>query len=354
VQAPGGEGTFIEVAKEIDSLNFVLHAGDLAYSCGRQWVWEWFMGQIESLSSNVPYMVNIGNHEYDFFPKRLKDTSVDRQNKRISNLLDPAGFSQWNFSMSDYGMDSHGECGVPPFYRFATSPKSGGVGCYWHSFEYNNIHIMVFSTEHNFTEGSPQRIWMDNDLLKVNRTKTPWLLVSGHRPFYDLQVAKIESQPLNFSTDPTNRKSKEAYPISLFLQKTLEDTFNKYKVNAYLGGHFHAYVRTCPIFKTNVVDYTTPECTPYNAPKGIVSLTAGNGGAILQNRTFLSTPFPWVDKFYQQSSRATGFLRVNVNASHMHFQLVANPIGKNNKTDSRQAGVIMDDFTLAQRVDLNA
>jgi len=314
------------------------------------------MNQIEIVSTFVPYMVNIGNHEYDFLPLRQANNPDNTAvSAKITNTTDPAGYHQWRPSWADYGLDSHGECGVPPWHRFAVPSKSAGAGVFWYSFEVNNIHVMIFSSEHNFTEGSPQRIWMESDLASVDRTKTPWVLVSAHRPFYDCQIANNASLPgfpeVN-RTDPTGLFAKATYIISLSLQQHLEDMFNKYKVNAYLSGHFHAYVRTCPVFKTNTVNNTMPVCTPYNAPTGIVSITAGVGGAFLQDRTDEHTIFPWIAKYYQKGSHVLGFMRAEANATHLHFQLVLNPItGKKNR---RPPGEIADDFTIAQRADLNA
>jgi len=36
----------------------------------------------------------------------------------------------------------------------------------------------------NFTQGSPQWLWLLDDLRSVNRSVTPWILFGGHRPMY--------------------------------------------------------------------------------------------------------------------------------------------------------------------------
>lgn len=50
------------------------------------------------------------------------------------------------------------------------------------------MHVTAFSTEHDFTEGSPQRVWLENDLAKASapeqRARVPWIVVMGHRPMY--------------------------------------------------------------------------------------------------------------------------------------------------------------------------
>lgn len=43
---------------------------------------------------------------------------------------------------------------------------------------------ILVSTEHGFAPGSAQYAWIARDLALVDRSKTPWLVFSGHRPFY--------------------------------------------------------------------------------------------------------------------------------------------------------------------------
>ena len=78
--------------------------------------------------------------------------------------------------------DSGGECGIPYYRRFPMPRKSDTTPYY--SFDYGLVHFVVFSTEHNFTVGSPQHLWVEEDLRSVDRTRTPWLIVTGHRPAY--------------------------------------------------------------------------------------------------------------------------------------------------------------------------
>ena len=47
-----------------------------------------------------------------------------------------------------------------------------------------NIHVLSMSTEHDHSPTSPQWAWIKADLEAVNRTRTPWLLVTSHRPMY--------------------------------------------------------------------------------------------------------------------------------------------------------------------------
>ena len=56
-----------------------------------------------------------------------------------------------------------------------------------YSFDYGSVHFMMMSTEHNFTQGSRQYEWMEQDLKNVNHSLTPWVVIAGHRAMYTSQ-----------------------------------------------------------------------------------------------------------------------------------------------------------------------
>ena len=53
-----------------------------------------------------------------------------------------------------------------------------------YGFDYGNVHVVMMSTEHDFTANSEQLQFLDDYLKTVNREKTPWLIFTGHRPMY--------------------------------------------------------------------------------------------------------------------------------------------------------------------------
>jgi hypothetical protein len=55
-----------------------------------------------------------------------------------------------------------------PYYAYASGP----------------VFLVVFSSEHDFSTGSTQLLWLERTLAAVNRTQTPFLIVSSHRPMY--------------------------------------------------------------------------------------------------------------------------------------------------------------------------
>ena len=55
--------------------------------------------------------------------------------------------------------------------------------CRW-SYDIGLIHMVGMSTEENFTIGSEQWLWLENDLKNCDRNITPWIVFGGHRPMY--------------------------------------------------------------------------------------------------------------------------------------------------------------------------
>jgi hypothetical protein len=90
--------------------------------------------------------------------------------------------------MGNYGRDSGGECAVPMVHRFH-SPSNGNGLFLLYSFDVGPIHIVYYSTEHDFLRHSVQYAWIEEDLRSVNRSRTPWLIVGSHRHMYTSESA---------------------------------------------------------------------------------------------------------------------------------------------------------------------
>jgi hypothetical protein len=112
-------------------------------------------------------MVAIGNHEFDYVGQ------------------------EFNPIWANYSYDSRGECGVPFESRFIM-PQNGN-GDLWFSIDYPLLHVVVISTEHDFTEGSEQLQWIEQDLASVNRSEK-WIILTGHRPMYEFLTTSLTSK----------------------------------------------------------------------------------------------------------------------------------------------------------------
>ena len=140
---------------EAGQVDAIYHGGDLSYATGYIAVWDFWLDQIAPFASGAIYLTNLGNHESD-----APDS--------------PTIFK---------GDDSGGECGVAAT-RFLPPPAPATTNEPWWSYDVGLIHFIGMSTEHNFTEGSPQWIFLDADLAAVDRSITPWVIFGGHRAMY--------------------------------------------------------------------------------------------------------------------------------------------------------------------------
>jgi len=186
-----------------EAVELVLHIGDISYAVGYLSEWENFFRQIEPVAGRRPWMTAIGNHEM--------------------GVLD-----------SFYsGTDSGGECGVPynAHFPFASQDPESLAPLHgrkpWYSFAYGPVSFVVMSTEHDFTPGSEQHAWIAGALAAVDRSRTPWLVFTGHRPMY------VSS---DFEGDLV---------VGEQLRSSLEPLLLEYGVDVSLWGHFHAYNRLC-------------------------------------------------------------------------------------------------------------
>ena len=107
------------------------------------------------MSASVLYLTTVGNHESDWY-----DT--------------PSIYSN---------SDSGGECGVMTT-KLIPMPEPATTNKPWWSYDVGLIHMVGMSTEHNYSIGSEQYIWLENDLKNVDRSVTPWIVFGGHRAMY--------------------------------------------------------------------------------------------------------------------------------------------------------------------------
>jgi hypothetical protein len=180
--------------------------------------------------------------------------------------------------------------------------ESGGVGNMWYSFDYGLAHFVSIDAETDFayspewpfirdTAGAPglpaeaktfptdsgpfgviddnqykdnsayQQIqWLAKDLAAVDRKKTPWVIVMGHRPMYSSQVSSYQADV------------RDAFQ-GLFLQ---------YDVDAYLSGHIHWYERLFPLTANGTIDsasITNKKGTEYTTNPGVSITHLINGMA---------------------------------------------------------------------------
>lgn len=215
--------------------DLVLLAGDLSYADGWPFRWDTFGKLAESLASRVPVLVTGGNHEIG-----------DSENWVHFTERWPTPF-----------VSSH-----------STSPL------YW-SVDVGRVHIIALNSYDNFEQGGDrlQREWLAKDLSGLDRSKTPWLVVMMHVPFYSSNLAHPgEAETMRLAYEPMLYNAG---------------------VDLVLTGHVHAYERSAPVYDGQIDD-----CGP-------IHLTLGDGG----NREDVSTTWarpqpPW--SLFRESSFGVG------------------------------------------------
>ncbi|KAL6623034.1 hypothetical protein ACP70R_032913 [Stipagrostis hirtigluma subsp. patula] len=222
---------------------FISHIGDISYARGYSWFWDHFFEQIEPIASNTPYHVCIGNHEYDWPLQPWKPS--------------------WAANIYN-GVDGGGECGVPYSMKFRMPGNSSfptGTGApdtrnLYYSFDSGVVHFVYMSTETDFTEGSDQYNFIKADLEHVNRSRTPFIILQGHRPMYTSS---------NEVKDTVHREQ---------MIQHLEPLFVKHKVTLALWGHIHRYERFCPMKNYQCLNTSSSFVYP-GAPAHVVIGMAG-------------------------------------------------------------------------------
>jgi len=302
----GAKVTANMVERELNDENVALpirsvhHIGDLSYARGAAHVWDSWFAMIESITSRVPLMIAVGNHEYDH-------TEGGQDGKDPSGVNTSHGYQPWFTFLRKFRNDSGGECGVPVAKRF-TMPDNGN-GVFWYSHDYANVHTVVVSSEHSLRPGSVQYKWLERDLASVDRTKTPWVVLESHRPMYDTEWGH-----------PWGGETSEKL-VGRMMRREFEDLLKKFKVDMFLAGHYHSYSRMCDgLFKG--------ECNK----GGPQHITIGTAGASLSETRILGR-HDWIESF----KREWGYGRMTVaNATALHWEFVG--------YDENGNGVVKDDY----------
>jgi len=191
----------------------------------------------------------------------------------------------------------------------------------WWSWNHGGIHVLSFSTEHNYSVGSDQYAFIAQDLASVDRSVTPWLLVQGHKPlycstddYYDCEV-----------TGPIKE-----LPV-------LEPLFLKHKVDLALFGHLHNFERSWPISGSGKVEQRS--YTHAKSPVHVVIGGAGDNEGLTNRWENRSTePFPrgngW-SAFHAGSVPSMGWARLTFqNSSWMRLEWVLSASADDKVLDS--------------------
>lgn len=224
----------------------VLLAGDLCYSDGWAPTWDTWGRESEKLGANVPILTTGGNHEVQ-----------------------------------------SGENMVPLTLRYTTPYAGAGSPdpSYWGR-EIGPVHVIALNTYSGYEWNSLQYGWLENYLAtRVNRVRTPWLIVMMHTPWY------------NSNTGHWGEGER--------FRTTMEPLLHEYGVDIVLSGHVHSYERS-----TSVYNYTIDPC-------GTSYVNLGDGGNYEGYSGAWRDPQPdW--SIFREASFGVASLEV-LNSTHASF-----------------------------------
>ncbi|KAL5545876.1 hypothetical protein UlMin_005563 [Ulmus minor] len=223
--------------------------GDLSYSDYDQPLWDSFGRLVEPLSSQRPWMVTQGNHEMEKIP-----------------LVHTQAFTAYNAR-----------------WRMPYEDSNSSSNLYY-SFDVAGVHVIMLGSYTDFSQGSEQYTWLEGDLRKIDRERTPWTVVIVHAPWYNSNVAH-----------QGERESVE-------MKAAMEGLLYRSRVDVVFAGHVHAYERFNRVYNDKA-----DKCGP-------VYITIGDGGNREGLATEYNNPKPDISMF-REASFGHGQLDV-VNATH--------------------------------------
>ncbi|XP_043697691.1 purple acid phosphatase 22-like [Telopea speciosissima] len=238
--------------------------GDLSYADLLQPLWDSFGRLVQPYASRRPWMVTQGNHEVETFP-----------------IFENEPFKAYN---ARWRM---------PF------EESGSTSNLYYSFDVAGVHIIMLGSYADFAVGSDQYKWLQADLAKVDRERTPWIVVLLHTPWYN--------------TNTAHQGSGES------MRKAMEGLLYQARVDIVFVGHVHSYERF-----TRVYNNTANQCGP-------VHVTIGDGG----NREGLASHYKEPTSplsLFREASFGHGRFRV-FNKTHAHWSWHRNNDSKSTVAD---------------------
>jgi hypothetical protein len=133
--------------------------------------------------------------------------------------------------------------------------------------------------------------WLEQDLAAVDRSKTPWVVVQGHRPMYTSEA---------YTSD---------HAVAEGMKTEFEALLLTYKVDIFWAGHYHSYERICPVANDTCVAWG----------HGVSHFVIGSAGASLDTASLLGKDW---SMFFDDD---WGYARVTVaNQTALHLEWIRN------------------------------
>lgn len=152
----------------------------------------------------------------------------------------------------------------------------------YYSFDFNDVHFLIMSTEIPFDTSSLQYAFVNKDLIAASANSAiDWIIVRIHQSLYSVGGAGDVNKfnHLNFIT-------------------TYGQLFETHGVDLVISAHPRNYQRTLPIL-TNQTSPAMPTIgmgittasSDYTNPQGIIYINVGTGGRVLDTGTITPQPY---------------------------------------------------------------
>lgn len=171
-----------------------------------------------------------------------------------------------------------------PRYPMPSTQSGSTDNTYW-SRDIESMHVIGLNAYAGTDPSTLMYKWLVEDMRTIDRSRTPWVLVMMHVPWYN------------------SNSGHEGEGI--IMQNNMEELLYSMGVDIVLNGHVHAYERTAAVYK-----WQLDECGP-------VHLNLGDGG----NRE--GAYVPWTEpqpqwSLFRESSFGVASLEV-MNSTHAHY-----------------------------------
>jgi hypothetical protein len=223
--------TFDALFNNRDQYEFIWLNGDLGYA--NDWMDEIKDGIFPNINGSTAY-TDIMNAYYDQF------TNVTMNAPLMvgpGNHEAQCGISTVNPNVAPYCV--MGQRNFTSFRNHFSMPIADQTANFyqnmWYSYDYGMAHFVQINTETDFP-GAAEEVysgpfgysgqqldWLKADLAAVDRTKTPWVIVGGHRPYYSSNANCIACQD------------------------AFESIMVQFNVDVVWFGHVHFYERVAPM-----------------------------------------------------------------------------------------------------------
>ncbi|KAJ3708086.1 hypothetical protein LUZ61_011791 [Rhynchospora tenuis] len=258
----------------------VLFVGDLSYADNYEHNdgirWDTWGRLVEPSCAYQPWIWTAGNHEIEYRPD----------------------LGEWSTHKAF-------------LHRYATPyMASNSSSTLWYAVRRASAHIIVLSSYSPFVKYTPQWMWLRDELKRVDREKTPWLIVLMHAPIYNSNEAH--------------------YMEGESMRAVFEPWFVQYKVDIVFAGHVHAYERS---YRISNINYNITSGNQYPVPdkSAPVYITVGDGGNQEGLASMFYDPQPDYSAF-REASYGHSTLELK-NRTHALYQWNRNDDGKHVPTD---------------------